>query len=192
MGVCSYQPLAMSKGAHCEVESEGSWRQSSDPRNTNIIRHIRLDEFAKQNEVQKLHGDRSVNNAGTWNEGYLSYHGRSHRREETKYESLRQYITGWVNYFKLADIKSLLLQVDEWYRRRLRMIIWKQWKRVRTRLRNLIMLGIAKFKAREYANTRKSYWHTANSPIPTRTITNDRLQKAGYIFFSDYYRKVHA
>ena len=46
-----------------------------------------LDEFAKQNEVQKLHGNRSVNDAGTWNEGYLSYHGRSHRRAETKYEA---------------------------------------------------------------------------------------------------------
>jgi len=87
MGVCSCQPLAKSKGVHREVESEGSWRQSSDPRNTNIIRHIRLDEFAKQNEVRKLHGNRSVNDAGTWNEGYLSYRGRSHKRVETKYEA---------------------------------------------------------------------------------------------------------
>jgi RNA-directed DNA polymerase len=105
--------------------------------------------------------------------------------------ALKQYITGWVNYFKLADVKSLLLKVDEWYRRRLRMIIWKQWKRVRTRIRNLIKFGIEKYKAWEYANTRKGYWHTANSPILTRSISNDRLKQAGYIFFSDYYRKVN-
>ena len=105
-------------------------------------------------------------------------------------EALRQYITGWVNYFKLADMKNLLLKVDEWYRRRLRMIIWKQWKRVRTRGRNLIKLGINKYKAWEYANTRKGYWHTANSPILTRFVTNYRLKHAGYIFFSDYYRFV--
>lgn len=104
-------------------------------------------------------------------------------------EKLKQYITGWVNYFKLADMKSLLLQVDEWYRRRLRMVIWKQWKRIRTRLRNLIKLGIVKYKAWEYANTRKGYWHVANSPILTRSITNDRLQQAGFIFFTDYFRK---
>ena len=109
------------------------------------------------------------------------------RRKET----LRQYITGWVNYFKLADMKSLLPKVDEWYRRRLRMIIWKQWKRIRTRLRNLIKLGIEKHKAWEYANTRKSYWLTANSPILTRSIANDRLRQAGYIFFVDYYRLVN-
>ena len=62
-------------------------------------------------------------------------------------EALRQFITGWVNYFKLADMKMLLISIDEWYRRRLRMVIWKQWKRIRTRGRNLMKLGIVKYKA---------------------------------------------
>jgi group II intron reverse transcriptase/maturase len=106
-------------------------------------------------------------------------------------ERLIQYITGWVNYFKLADMKSLLLRVDEWYRRRLRMVIWKQWKRTKTRFRNLIKLGIIKQKAWEYANTRKSYWHTANSYILATTITNTRLKQAGFIFFSDYFQIVN-
>jgi RNA-directed DNA polymerase len=106
-------------------------------------------------------------------------------------EALKQYITGWVNYFRLADMKSLLTMVDEWYRRRIRMVIWKQWKRIRTRLRNLIKLGIAKPKAWEYVNTRKGYWRTANSPILNSSITNDRLKQAGYICFSDYYRRVY-
>jgi len=109
---------------------------------------------------------------------------------ERRKEALRQYITGWVNYFKLADMMALLEKVDEWYRRRLRMVVWKQWKRVRTRGRNLMKLGIAKYKAWEWANTRKGYWHTANSYILSRTITNERLGKAGYLFFSDYYRAV--
>ena len=105
-------------------------------------------------------------------------------------EALSQFITGWVNYFKLADMTKLLSNVDEWYRRRLRMVIWKLWKRVRTRWRNLIKLGINKYKAWEWANTRKSYWHTANSFILSRTVTNERLRLAGYVFFSDYYRFV--
>ena len=111
--------------------------------------------------------------------------GDARRKEE-----LRQYIIGWVNYFKLADIKTLLFKVDEWYRRRLRMVIWKQWKWVRTRFRNLLKLGLPKQKAWEYANSRKGLWHTANSPILSRSITTTRLQLAGYIFFSDYYQKV--
>jgi group II intron reverse transcriptase/maturase len=105
-------------------------------------------------------------------------------------EALRQYITGWVNYFKLADMRRLLERVDAWYRRRLRMVIWKQWKRVRTRWRNLIKLGINKYKAWEWANTRKGYWHIANSFILSRTVTDERLRLAGYVFLSDYYRYV--
>jgi len=105
-------------------------------------------------------------------------------------EALRQYITGWVNYFKLADMDKMLLRIDMWYRRRLRMVIWKQWKLIRTRGRNLMILGIDKYKAWEWANTRKGYWHVANSYILARTITNERLHLAGYVFFSDYYRAV--
>jgi group II intron reverse transcriptase/maturase len=109
---------------------------------------------------------------------------------ERRKEALRQYIRGWVQYFKLADMKNLLLRIDMWYRRRLRMVIWKQWKRLRTKGANLIRLGIPKSKAWEWANTRKGYWHTANSFILSRSITSDRLRIAGYIFLSDYYQLV--
>ena len=105
-------------------------------------------------------------------------------------ERLSAFIKGWVNYFKYADIKNLLFRIDEWYRRRLRMVIWKQWKRVRTRYMNLIKLGIPKGKAWEWANTRKAYWRVSNSFILSRSVTNENLSKAGYIFFSDYYLKV--
>jgi len=110
---------------------------------------------------------------------------------ERSKEALTQYIMGWLNYFRLADMKNLLVRIDEWFRRRLRSLIWKQWKRTKTKLRNLIKLGIPKQKAWEYANTRKGYWRTAVSPILKRSITNERLNQAGYFFFSDYYSKVH-
>lgn len=105
-------------------------------------------------------------------------------------EALRQYIIGWVNYYKLADMKSLLLRIDTWYRRRIRMVIWKQWKRIKTKLTNLIKLGAKKPKAWEWANTRKGYWHIANSFILNTTITTEKLRQAGYLCFSDHYQKV--
>ena len=105
-------------------------------------------------------------------------------------EALRQYIIGWVHYFKLADMETLLVRVDEWYCRRLRMIIWKTWKRVRTRISNLLKLGVIKAKAWEWANTRIGFWHVAKSHILHTTITRHRLQLAGYVFLSDYYRNV--
>lgn len=103
---------------------------------------------------------------------------------------LSSFIKGWLNYYKYADILNLMKRIDEWYRRRLRMVIWKQWKKVKTKGRNLIKLGINKYKAWEYANTRKSYWRTSKSPILSRSVTNERLKQAGYIFFSDYYKQV--
>lgn len=109
---------------------------------------------------------------------------------ERRKEATRQFIIGWINYFRYADIKKLLENTDEWFRRRIRSLIWKQWKRVKTRLKNLIRLGIPRQKAWEFANTRKGYWRTAGSYILGRSITNDRLRQSGYIFFSDYYVKV--
>jgi len=107
---------------------------------------------------------------------------------EKRKQKLREYIIGWINYFKIADIKSLLVRLDEWLRRRIRMVVWKQWKKVKTKFTNLQKLGIDKAKAWEYANTRKSYWRTSSSPILHRSLTIKKLRKAGYLFFSDYYK----
>jgi len=105
-------------------------------------------------------------------------------------EALSQYIKGWVQYFKLADMKMLLVSVDKWYRRRLRMVIWKQWKRIKTKLANLVKLGVKKQKAYEWAYTRKGSWHIAGSYILDTTITTERLRLAGYVFLSDHFNKV--
>ena len=101
---------------------------------------------------------------------------------ERRKEALSQYIKGWVQYFMLADMRNLLVKTDKWNRRRLCMVIWKQWKQIKTRVANLIKLGINKYKAYEWANTRKGYWHIAKSFILSRSVTNDRLRIAGYVF----------
>lgn len=110
--------------------------------------------------------------------------------DEKRKVKLKQYIIGWVNYFSLANMKTLLHNTDEWFRRRIRMVIWKRWKKVKTRWQNLIKLGVNKYKACEFTNTRKGYWHIANSPILSSSVTNDRLKRPKYIFFSDYYCKI--
>ncbi|MFV0505157.1 MAG: group II intron maturase-specific domain-containing protein, partial [Bacteroidales bacterium] len=104
---------------------------------------------------------------------------------------LTRYIRGWINYYKLADMKTHLQRVDEWYRRRLRMCIWKCWKKVKTRFQNLMKCGIGRGKSWEWANTRKSYWRTSKSPILTRAITNENLRLAGYPSLSAYYAKLY-
>lgn len=66
---------------------------------------------------------------------------------EKRIDKLKRYIRGWINYFKIADMKQLLIKTDEWMRRRLRMVYWKQWKKIRTKYRMLKHYGINEWKA---------------------------------------------
>ena len=106
---------------------------------------------------------------------------------EARKTRLNQKIRGWVNYFKLADMKSTLLVLDEWTRSRIRMVTWKQWKKVRTRFENLKRMGVEKEQAWMWANTRKGYWRTAHSPILLRVFTIERFKRAGYLSFMECY-----
>ena len=70
---------------------------------------------------------------------------------------LRAFVRGWVNYFKTSSMSQFVLETDEWLRRRIRQIYWKQWKKVRTKYAALRKLDVSEGKAWEWANTRKSY-----------------------------------
>lgn len=105
-------------------------------------------------------------------------------------KKLKEIIVGWVNYYKLANMEKKLKEIDGWIRRRLRACIWKTWKKVKTRFRNLAKLGVPKYKAWEYANTRKAYWRIAGSPILSKTITNQRLINHGFVSLSSQYNKI--
>ena len=118
--------------------------------------------------------------------------GRSNAMSMTqRMVKLRQCITGWVNYFGMADMASYAKTLDEWLRRRIRMCYWKQWKKIKTKNDNLVKLGIDNRNAWKFANTRKSYWRIANSPILSKTFTNEYLKKIGFQSISERYSLVH-
>ena len=104
-------------------------------------------------------------------------------------QKLKEYIRGWIGYYHLANMKSFLLKTGEWLRRRIRMSIWKSWKKIRTKVANLIKCGIDKNIAYQWGNTRKSYWYTAKSKILQIPITNERLCRAGYTTLMGEYLK---
>lgn len=114
------------------------------------------------------------------------------RGYEWKKQRLKYLVRGWVNYFKLADMKTFLTETDEWMRTRLRIYIWKSWKTIKNRCRNLRKLGVSERNAGIMANTRKGYRRSADSPIVKLAISKDLLKKAGYTFFLDYYLSVKA
>jgi len=117
--------------------------------------------------------------------------GRSNAMSmEFRAMKLRQLMVGWVSYFKLADMRSTLKELDEWLRRRIRLCYWKQWKKIKTKYDNLVRLGAMNWKAWEHANTRKGYWRISNSPILATTLTNKYLREQGFITLTERYLQV--
>ena len=117
----------------------------------------------------------------------LTVRGNRWSNDERK-EKLKEYVRGWVNYFRLADMRQLMGRTDEWLRRRIRAVIWKQWKKVRTRYRMLRKLHVEEWKVYEMANCRKGPWRAAQ--MLNAVITKERLARAGYISMLDQYQKV--
>ncbi|MEE3496847.1 MAG: group II intron reverse transcriptase/maturase [Butyrivibrio sp.] len=112
--------------------------------------------------------------------------GMGNVKREKKYQD---YVRGWVEYFKLADMKGLLKKTDEWARRRIRAVYWKQWKKIKTKYKMLKALGLEHWKAKELACSRKGYWRMAQ--VLNSIITNKIIAKLGYTSMLDYYLVVY-
>lgn len=103
---------------------------------------------------------------------------------------LNRYIRGWCAYFALADTPSGFKELDEWLRRRLRQVAWKQWKRIRTKWRNLQRHGIPRRKAWEWANSRKGSWRVAGSYILAQALPNAYWSEVGLVGFTESYGRI--
>jgi RNA-directed DNA polymerase len=94
-----------------------------------------------------------------------------------------------VNYFSITKAKELMKHLDESIRARLRMCEWKLWKKVRTRIRKLISLGMKPYFAiYQYP---KGYWHTVKSIILLTTMTNQYIEALGCKILIAQYSKIH-
>lgn len=110
------------------------------------------------------------------------------RNVRTIMAEIAQYMKGWLGYYYIADMKRTLKSWDEWLRRRI--YIWKQWKKARTRVKNLRKLGISKDQAYQWGNTRLGYWRVAGSPVLKCSITNEKLAQAGYMNILQMYEQI--
>ena len=106
---------------------------------------------------------------------------------EKRKQKLREYILGWVGYYHLAKMKRLCQDTDEWLRRRIRMCIWKVWKKTKTKVSNLIKCGISQDIARSIGNARQSSWRMAKNNYVHVAMSNANLKKAGYLCLTDSY-----
>lgn len=109
---------------------------------------------------------------------------------DERLEKIKKTIVGWTNYYKIGYWKDVARMVDAHVRFRLRMCIWKQWKKVNTKKKALISLGVPKREAWMLANCRKAYARCASSFL-NNVLTNKRLKERGLVFLLDQYNLKH-
>lgn len=105
---------------------------------------------------------------------------------------LKQVVTGWVNYFRIANMKKAMTRIDEKLRSRIRVIIWKQWKIPRKQIKSLVQLGIPEEEAKGLTYCRKGYRYIGQSKVVHRALSNQRLKQRGIPSALERYLKVHA
>jgi RNA-directed DNA polymerase len=111
---------------------------------------------------------------------------------ERRITEINRFTVGWTAYFALAETPTPFEELDKWLRRRLRQIRWKEWKRVRTKRRNLQAAGIPPDQARRWAWSRKGYWRIAGSQVLTIALPDAYWTTHGLKGFADPYRRFRA
>jgi RNA-directed DNA polymerase len=108
-----------------------------------------------------------------------------------RYEKLRQYIQGWGNYFGLSEYYRPIPLLDQWIRRRIRMCYLKQWRRIRTRIRNLMRLGVSKSVAISLGMSSKGYYRLAKTKAVQLALNNKWLKSQGLVSIEAQWVKFH-
>lgn len=106
-------------------------------------------------------------------------------------QEINRQVLGWMGYFRLADTPSVFQELDEWLRRRLRQLIWKRWKRGKTRYRELVKLGVPRGMAGLGA-TGTSPWRMAASPVVNMALSNACFRKHGLASLTERYRQLRS
>ncbi|MED4225600.1 group II intron maturase-specific domain-containing protein [Neobacillus cucumis] len=104
---------------------------------------------------------------------------------------LKQFIFGWVNYFRIGNMKKVTERIDMKLHSRIRVIIWKQWKVPKKQIKSLTQLGIPKEEAKGLTYCRKGYRYIGLSKVVQRAISNKRLKQRGLPSALEHYLKVH-
>lgn len=103
---------------------------------------------------------------------------------------LRRYLQGWVGYFRLVPLKSFYEDLDKWIRRRLRACLWRQWRSPRTRIRNLLKLGVPKVEAIAHGCSSKGTWVMSSSKAVHMALSLDFLKRLGVVSLLEIWTKL--
>ena len=96
-------------------------------------------------------------------------------------KKIKEYVSGWMNYFGISQYYTGVQSIDEWIRRRIRMCYWKRWRHGKTKYRELTKLGVPASYARMMAGSSKSYWHLSKSYSTQCGMSNSWLEEQGLV-----------
>jgi group II intron reverse transcriptase/maturase len=138
---------------------------------------------------------------------YVRVHPKSWRKFKSKLKELssrrsvqsirpalakiKVYARGWLNYYGIASMKNPIDETNKWLYHRIRMCIWKQWKKPKTKKRNLMKLGIPEYFAHPAANSRRKHWYVTGMGAVNRALTKERLINSGFYDLATAYQSVH-
>ncbi|MBT9162483.1 MAG: Group II intron-encoded protein LtrA [Dehalococcoidia bacterium] len=108
---------------------------------------------------------------------------------EYRLRKLGQYLGGWMAYFGISQYYRPVPELDEWIRRRMRMCYWKQWRWPRTKIKNLLALGVSLKSAIQHGCSSNSYWQMSRTPVINQAISNAWLQEQGLLSVKDLWCK---
>lgn len=105
---------------------------------------------------------------------------------------LKRVVIGWLNYYGLAEMKNWISALNGWVQSRIRQIIWKRWKKPKTKYRKLKHLGVSGRYAYMAANTRRGYWFTVHTGAVQRALSNEKLEGWGLLNMTKAYERIHS
>ena len=140
-------------------------------------------------------------------DGYITIHPKSWKKFKSRLkelssrkrcqsikpglEKIKVYARGWLNYYGIASMKNNIDDINGWLYHRIRMCIWKQWKKPRTKYKNLVKLGIPEHYAATIANSRRKYWYISNNKAVIWALNKERLINSGCYDLATAYQSVH-
>ena len=106
-------------------------------------------------------------------------------------DQVSRFVRGWINYFGIANCYQLCCDLDHWIRRRVRMAYWRQWRKPRTKVRNLIKLGVPVHAAVACGITSKGPWRSSQTPGINQALSLAYLRQSGLVTLRDGWIKLH-
>lgn len=121
----------------------------------------------------------------------LDHNRRSVQSIRPALAKIKVYMCGWLNYYGIAEMKNRIEELNKWLYHRIRMCIWKQWKKPRTKVKNLRKMGVPEDLAWQAGNSRRGYWFTTQTVAVNMAMTKERLMSSGFYDLAIAYQSVH-